>query len=251
MKKLILLFIFIAFKFSAQVSHVQWTKEIKKHSDCEYDLIFKAKIDKHWHIYSIIKAGKDGPNPTSFTFTPNSDYSLIGKITESSPHKEYDKVFEMNVASHEDKATFTQRIKLLSDKKISIKGKFESQCCDSAQCSFPPADKFNFDVQGSSACKTTASSNLNAKIDTIATANATIIAKGIRPEKDTALTTESKTKSESKTPASTLSLWAIFLAGFIGGFAALLTPCVFPMIPMNVSFFTKQSKNKKEGLRTL
>ncbi len=250
MKKLLLLFVLFVLKFSAQVSHVQWTMESKKISECEYDLIFKAKIDKHWHIYSLIRSGNDGPNPTSFSFTPNPDYSTVGKTTESAPHKEYDKVFEMNVASHENKATFTQRIKLLSDKKITVKGKYESQCCDSAQCSFPPADKFSFELQGTAACKSELKEA--AVVDTAAAANTTL-AITEKNEKDSTVITSAETykvtATEGESTAAKLSLWAIFFAGFIGGFAALLTPCVFPMIPMNVSFFTKQSKNKKEGIK--
>src|SRR4051812_38289323 len=103
MKKLLLLFVFIAFKFSAQVTHAKWTVESKKVSDCEYDLIFTAKVDKYWHIWSIIPT--NGPNPTSFTFTPNKDYSLVGKVKEPKPHKEYDKTFEMDVYSHEGKVS--------------------------------------------------------------------------------------------------------------------------------------------------
>lgn len=230
---------------TAQQSHVKWTTETKKVSDCEYDLIFKAKIDKHWHIYSLVKSN-DGPNPTSFSFTPGPDYSVVGKVKESTPVKEFDKVFEMNVAYHEEKASFTQRIKLLADKKVTIKGKFEFQACDSAQCIFPPADDFSFDVQGTAACATVVAqtSTETAVNDTVKPTEAdTVIAK--TPDTPTVSPSDKKGSIDS----ASMSFWAIFLTGFLGGFAALLTPCVFPMIPMNVSFFTKQSKTKAQGLR--
>lgn len=280
MKKLLLLFLLACFGISAQVSHVRWATETKKVSDCEYELIFKASIDNHWHIYSINQNAKDGPNATSFTFTPNEDYKPIGKVYESTPIKEYDKVFEMNVAFHEHKAVFIQKIKLLKDKKIKIKGKFEAQCCDSAECSFPPADEFVFDLQGAKSCipadkgfdmkvsqnvcvcdtqailkrlATRKQGNKSLGINTAPNAcdcdTAAILAQytaGINIKtkvKETITTAPSAENTES------MGWLAIFITGFLGGFAALLTPCVFPMIPMNVSFFTKQSKTKKQGIR--
>jgi len=281
MKKLFYLFLFLSVGLFSQTSHVRWTTETKKISDCEYELIFKASIDKHWHIYSINQKAADGPNATSFSFTPSEDYKLIGKIFESPAIKEYDKVFEMTVAYHENKAFFIQKIKLLNDKKIKIKGKFEAQSCDSAQCAFPPADDFVFELQGTKACisneeefgmkvsknvcicdtqailngaKAKAQSNDDFGINVSANAcdcdTAAILALAKVQENPNTKTTEitdSKTTNESET--ENLGWLAIFLAGFIGGFAALLTPCVFPMIPMNVSFFTKQSKTKKQGIR--
>ncbi len=255
MKKLLLLFVLIVLKISAQQSPVSWKLESKKISDCEYDLLFKAKIEEPWHIYSIVKNHtKEAEDiwPTTIIFIKSNDYSLVGKLKESKPVTEFDKVWEAVVAFHPKNATFTQRVKINTAGKINIKGTYEVQACTDQMCTRPPYDKFNFDLQGTEACQAS-SVAAAAKIDTLTTVNATIIAKGIKPEKDSALTASEKTKTnapaESETPAASLSLWAIFFAGFIGGFAALLTPCVFPMIPMNVSFFTKHSKNKKEGVK--
>lgn len=278
MKKLLLLFVLLGLNLLAQTSHVKWTQELKKLNECEYELIFKASIDKHWHIYSITQKAADGPNATSFSFTPSSDYKLIGKIYESIPIIEYDKVFEMKVAYHENKAFFSQKIKLLTSKKTTIKGKFEAQCCDSTQCAFPPADSFVFELQGTKACvsnEETFGMNVSPNVclcDTLAILKGqkamppakdafgiqvspiacecdttAIIAMQKSKAPDSTLTAQSESEPESNT--ENMSWLAIFLAGFIGGFAALLTPCVFPMIPMNVSFFTKQSKTKKQGIR--
>lgn len=275
MKKFFFLLIAFGSQLFAQKSYVTWSTESKKINECEYDLIFKAKIEEHWHIYSINQKDPLGPNATSFSFTPGPDYALVGKLTESTPHKEFDKVFEMKVATHENVATFTQRIKLLSDKKIIVKGKYEAQSCDSTQCSFPPADPFKFEFTGTSACKAEGFGiNTTTNVCVCDTAAILAGAKAIKSENfgmnvspsacdcDTAAILASKKiqtgtvtpsintepKAES-TSSSGLSWWAIFLAGFFGGFAALLTPCVFPMIPMNVSFFTKQSKTKQQGLK--
>jgi len=258
LKKLSLLVLLIVTSFSflsAQEQPVHWKFSSKKVSDCEYDLIFNATIDEPWHLYSLTKAGEDGPNPTVFNFAKSNDYELVGKTKESNPVKEFDKVFEMQVQYFKHTATFTQRVKLKSDKKISVKGKLEFQACTEEKCIFPPADPFEFQVQGSAACVKGTETNS-------ALATAVNETKPDSTKKDSSLTTQvnpdttSATAVVSEAPAKPIkedekpkSWWGIFLAGFIGGLAALLTPCVFPMIPMNVSFFTKQSKTKAEGIR--
>ncbi|MGZ3885581.1 MAG: protein-disulfide reductase DsbD family protein, partial [Bacteroidia bacterium] len=234
---------------------VSWKMSAKKVSDCEYDLIFQATIEEGWHLYSLNKFGKDGPNPTTFKFNKNDGYELVGKVQQSKPVKEFDKVFEMNVEYFKHTATFTQRIKLKSSNKVKISGKYEFQSCTEEKCIFPPADKFEFDLQGSASCKTTETAavippdSLQKKDSLTEAAVATVKEEGAPTRTTETVVKETHYAVDKVQPASTLSWWAIFLAGFVGGFAALLTPCVFPMIPMNVSFFTKQSKSKKQGLR--
>lgn len=261
MKKFILGIILSIFSLgflTAQDNPVHWSFSSKKISDCEYELTFKAKIDEPWHLYSLNKAGDDGPNPTVFTFKKNADYELVGKVKQGKPLKEFDKVFEMNVEYYKHEASFTQRIKLLSDKKIKISGKYEYQACTEEKCIFPPADNFEFELQGTASCNTGASTTLSTPAVADSTSHDSINETAIQTaEKDSANQANVQTAAEIKEthyedqkPAATSMSWfGIFLAGFIGGFAALLTPCVFPMIPMNVSFFTKQSKNKQQGIR--
>ena len=255
MRKLyIALALLLSFFAKAEENPVHWKFEVKKVSECEYELIFKAKIDEPWHIYSLVKAGDDGPNPTSFVFNKSKDYQLVGKVVESTPTKVFDKVFEMNVAYHPKTATFTQKIKLLSADKIKITGTYEAQVCTEEKCIFPPADKFEFEIQGTPACIGVASAEI--VVDSSSTAakdckcdtNAIIQAKaGVSSMKT--LNATSKVDAETSDSSEGRSWWAIFLAGFVGGFIALLTPCVFPMIPMNVSFFIKRSKNKSDGIK--
>lgn len=256
MKKFVLGILFSLFSFgvlTAQDNPVHWSFSSKKISDCEYDLIFKAKIDEPWHLYSLNKAGDEGPNPTVFTFKNGTDYELVGKVKQGAPVKEFDKVFEMNVEYFKHEATFTQRIKLLSNHKVKIKGKYEYQSCTEEKCIFPPADNFEFELQGTVACGN-GNATAVAPIDSAKTDTANTAVAETKPDSlKTAVTPSasiSETHYDNEQPAATSMSWfAIFLAGFIGGFAALLTPCVFPMIPMNVSFFTKQSKTKKQGIR--
>lgn len=260
---LILIFSFFTF-IQAQDQPVHWKFSSKKVSDCEYDLMFNATIDDTWHLYSLIKAGEDGPNPTVFMFTKSADYELVGKTTESKPVSEFDKVFEMQVKYFKHNATFTQRVKLKANKKITIKGKFEYQACTEEKCIFPPADVFTFNLDGTAACawasgtqtNTTASTDSSCDCDTNAILTALNLIRPDQISKEQSMDTSSATAKikegrtmPEKMPEEKRSWWGIFLAGFLGGFAALLTPCVFPMIPMNVSFFTKQSKSKSQGLR--
>lgn len=252
----VVLVVFLSFLTNAQENPVHWKFEAKKVTDCEYELVFKAKIDEPWHIYSLVKAGDDGPNPTSFVFNKSKDYQLVGKVVESAPTKVFDKVFEMNVAYHPKNATFTQKIKLLSAGKVKISGTYEAQACTEEKCIFPPADKFDFEIQGTPACTGDAgaevapadTSLLVSAADCVCDTNAIIQAKG-GVVSSKSFTASPKVDLANVENTSNRSWWAIFLAGLVGGFLALLTPCVFPMIPMNVSFFTKRSKTKAEGIK--
>jgi thiol:disulfide interchange protein DsbD len=250
MKNLLLLFIFFFSQLSAQENPVSWEFETKKVSDCEYDLVFKATIKEPWHIYSIHKnTSKEAEDiwPTTILFNKSSSYSLVGKLKESKPTTEFDKVWETVVSFHPHKASFTQRVKLNTPDKVKIKGNYEVQACTDAMCTRPPVDKFEFELQGSAACATT--SAVVAIADTLVKdtlAQAAILVNDTASKQDGI--NEVKYNSDEEA-ATSMSWWTIFLAGFIGGFAALLTPCVFPMIPMNVSFFTKQSKTKQQGIK--
>ncbi len=245
---------------NAQEIHVQFKLSNVKLSECEYDLKFSATIDKGWHMYSLKKVGDDGPNPTSLIFEKSPYYELVGKATESKPVKEFDKVFDMKVEYFNNTAVFTQRIKLKTDKKITIKGKSEYQACTEEQCVFPPADDFEFALQGTTECLNNKSAatdtiNTNTIVNECLCDTAVILASAKNNKAEPPIVNEiGKDDNANQTVLDIAgeqkrSWWGIFIAGFIGGLAALLTPCVFPMIPMNVSFFTKQSKTKAQGIK--
>ncbi|MES2515563.1 MAG: cytochrome c biogenesis protein CcdA [Bacteroidota bacterium] len=241
--------------FSQQL-HADLKFTTKKISDCEYDLLFNVTIEDGWHMYSLNEV-KDGPLPTVFKFTKSKDYELVGKVKQSAPIKEFDKVFEVNVEYYEHKATFTQRVKLKTDKKLKVTGTYEYQVCTDTKCDLsPPGETFEFTVQGTPACVLTETAIVG--LSTAVNASDTLS----QPDApDTTATAQAEDKNikhklgEEVSQAVDQSLetpkswWGIFIAGFIGGALALLTPCVFPMIPMNVSFFTKQSKTKAQGIR--
>jgi thiol:disulfide interchange protein DsbD len=176
----------------------------------------------------------------------------VGKVKESKTIKDYDKDLELTTIYHEHKGTFTQKIKLLKSGKVKIKGKLSYQSCRLGQCIFPPDEDIEFEVEGSASCAVASASVSPAPVDSVQAVNTAVATTTVTPD----TTTKIRPTNTIVSPAnydpkgsSGSTWWGIFLAGFIGGFAALLTPCVFPMIPMNVSFFTKRSKTKAEGLK--
>ncbi len=253
LKKSIIGLLFLLFSFgflSAQLTPVHWKFTTNKLSDCEYELVFSATVEDGWHLYSLIPTTGDGaPNPTEIKFKKTKDYELIGKVKESKTKTDFDKDLELTTIYHEHTGSFTQKIKLLTNEKIKIKAKLSYQSCRLGQCIFPPADDVEFELQGTSACvsSTSVAATESVTPDTSKAAILKIDSSAIA-KKEHPVITETHYEDE-KPAASSMSWFAIFMAGFIGGFAALLTPCVFPMIPMNVSFFTKQSKTKQQGIR--
>lgn len=257
-----LLLLALTFNFlKAQDNPVHIKQSSKKVSACEYDLIFTATIDEPWHMYSLNKLSDDGPNPTAFMFTKSKDYELVGKPKQGTPTKEFDKVFETNVEYYKHTATFTQRIKLLTDKKISVTGKYEYQACTDEKCIFPPADKFSFDLQGSGEC-------LSAKTETVAvdkgidnTSTCVCDTQGIITEYNSkkelvVLKSDSVNKTTTQTSVSEQKAgdkechpFSKFLLGLLAGLGAVLMPCIYSLIPLTVSFFVKRSKTRATGIK--
>ncbi len=238
----------------AQDNPVKWKLSSNKISDCEYELIFTGTIEEHWHVYSLTMKGDDGPMPASIIFDKNAGYETIGKPTEGKPIKAFDKVFEMDVAYFEKSVVFKQKIKLKTDKEVVVKGKYEYQACTEEKCIFPPATPFEFKFNGSKSCltdtKETVEKNETEKVVEDSNQIASVVTniktadtvKGTNVSNNNSVNTQDdETSIEGKV------WWVIFLTGFAWGFAALFTPCVFPLIPMNVSFFLKRSKDKAKG----
>lgn len=244
MKKIlfILSLILISVNVKAQIHDpVKWDTSIEKVSENEYDLIIKATIESGWHLYSQ-NVPENGPIPTSFNFTESKDYELAGKTKEGEGHEVYDNVFEMKIKYFGDEAVFKQRIKTLTDKAFTIEGSLEFMVCDDTNCLPPTEVEYSFKIPkaGETAVATDKKEDKSFLQTTI-------------PDKEDTKTASSSDTSEkepiTEDKTKNRSLWALFFLSFLAGFAALLTPCVFPMIPMTVSFFTKQSKSKAQGIK--
>lgn len=252
MKKTILslLLSFISLTLFAQIQNpVKWTYSVENNGKEEATLVIKASIAKGWHLYSQF-IGEGGPVPTSFRFDKSNNYSLVGKVDEIPKAKPiFDEIFEMQVAWFEKTATFKQKIKVTSNKDFKLNGALEFMVCDDKQCLPPEEVEFTFDVKG--VVKT--SEIIKTETETVDTASTSVTA----TENIDTTTKAADTSATSGTMLSELpeekkeadSIWFIFIQGFLFGFVALLMPCIFPMIPLTVSFFTKQSKTRAIGIR--
>jgi thiol:disulfide interchange protein DsbD len=223
MKKIFLLITLLisTVSFSQILDPVEWSTSVEQVSETEYDLVIKATIEPKWHLYSQV-LDEGGPIPTTFTFVESENYELVGTPTEDEGHSAPEPAFDnMMVKYFEGVATFKQRIKLTSTTNFNIEGEVEYMVCDDSQCLPPTYVDLSFNVKANSV---TVSDDLKDDKKEVA-----------KPKKD---------KNNSKK-----GLLSIFIIAFFSGFAALLTPCVFPMIPMTVSFFTKQSKSKAAGIK--
>jgi thiol:disulfide interchange protein DsbD len=223
------------------------------------ELIFKVKIDGTWHLYSNDFDPKLGPKVTVFNFNKTKDFELIGPAKPIGAEEIYDDVFEGKVRLFHRTAEFRQKVKILAP--CAITGTYESQACsdDIGKCvdqegdfSFGP---FEISGAGETSSSTAAIEVQNAEKPTedsivfqkIADTSAVGIPATADIKSDTATLSSSSPEIE-KTKTEEESLWAFFLAAFVSGLVALLTPCVFPMIPMTVTFFTRQSKSRSEGI---
>ena len=244
---LLLILSLISFFSQAQIlDPVAWTYESNKIGDDEFELNFIASIEDDWAIYShYLEDG--GPLPTNFAFTTNSDYELVGQLIEHDINKvtKYDSVFDMVVTKFYKEARFTQRIKLVS-KSSAISGNLEYMTCDDTQCTFKPDNPFMFQLSldGELIAKDT---TINQMIVDDNEINLSLY--GLLPAEMSKLETvcqnDTLTLADSENKNS---LWGIFGLGFLGGLLALLTPCVFPMIPLTVSFFTKKKTERSSGI---
>lgn len=250
MKKIFLLLLVFAFQLSSvfgQKQYVSWTFSQKKISADEIELSFKAKIEPTWHLYSQIET-PDGPLPTYFEFEKSKDFKLIGKVVEPKPIEHAEPVFDnLVVRFFENTAVFKQKIKVLTNKPFTVKGFIDGMACNESQCQkFSPPVDFSFKLEVpeliAGVTETTTTETVTPDTTQQTTANDNTLT-AVKHHTDDVVISATPEKKERAT------YLGLFIAGFIGGLLALLTPCVFPMIPMTVSFFTKQSKTKAAGIR--
>lgn len=229
--KFIIALFFICFNLGqAQVLEpVTWTHSTKEISEGEWELVFSATIDQGWYMYS--QEETDGPLPTYFEYLgQDQGYQLVGTTSEPEVAPKYDKIFELEVKKFEGFAVFKQRIKLTNPLLEQIEVMVDYQVCDDQKCI--PADyTFLIGLGG-----TTESGVGGEELDDRS--------KALSQALDLKVSGWDDFEEETIKEKSNLS---IFFLGFLGGLIALLTPCVFPMIPLTVSFFTKSGQNKKKG----
>lgn len=238
MKKVLFLLLSFVSLFTAQaqiVNPVKWSSRVEKISDTEFNLVMEAKIDDDWHVYSQFTP-ENGPLPAEFKFKDaKGNYELIGKVKESPYKKQYNDVFEVDEYYFEKKATFTQKIKVTNPNFTTLKATVDYQVCK--EVCINQDNSFTFQLPKIIVAETVTAPEVT---DTVSADTTQIAAQESTP-------TKAVTPVNSK-PEEQKGLLTIFFLAFLGGLAALLTPCVFPMIPMTVSFFTKHSGTRQKGI---
>ena len=212
---------------------VRWTSSIERISKDVVALQFDATIAEKWHLYSL-EEFTDGPLPTEFTFVFDSlKIQLDGKTTSGTPKTAFDEIFQIDLPFFDQAAQFRQQLKLLDPNAKEISGEINYQACDDRVCIFR-TEPFRIMLDGSEAkiaeIELTAADIARSKALTLSLKNKEYL-------------TSSVDESANSSPFLNL-----FLLGFLGGLIALLTPCVFPMIPLTVSFFLKQGNSLRQGI---
>lgn len=275
MKRILLLLTLtiIAFVKTYAQDVVHWTFSIADKGNGEVELVCSAKINPGWHLYDI-SIPDGGPNPTELTIETLKGATKVGKFkaVNSKLHKSYDEMFEMEIGYYENQATFVQRFKVTDKEAFELSGDVRAQACDDMNCTPPLPNDFSFKAKDLPASVTVTA---DAKKDDKKESEKTVKEEPINTDKQPevipiAVDSISQTDSTQNILTSNSaeidlwkpvidevnaygaagstadkSIWLIFIGGVIGGFIALLTPCVWPIIPMTVSFFLKRNKKSR------
>jgi len=242
--------------FSQIYDPIKWTVSSDEDGKT-VELKFDATIDKGWHLYGM-SLPENGPRPTSFKFETLENATLVGNVTSTSNLiRQYDDMFELELNWYAQSASFSQKVNI-TGKPYRIAGTIEFMGCNGETC-LPPI-KIPFDITNDKEKSTTTDTKIitkEAKNQTITSIEPLPVilsdTTGVEKAEITndlyapVITELQAFNSEIKT--TNTSLWMIFILGLLGGFVALFTPCVWPIIPMTVSFFLKRSNNKRKGRR--
>ncbi len=264
MKKLIIVltgFIVLSiFSSASQVYNpVKWTYRIEELSNSRADLYFTAKIDKGWHLYGL-NIPENGPVATSITFNDTGKFELLGKpVSLKKPEVRYDPSFEMELELYSREMILKQQIRKISKNDFQITGYIEFMSCDDQRCLPPKEAGFSFDLNGTARGSSTVANIPSGKIPEKYSAdnkedggievteepddNSIPGQAGIEPDKP-----EDDNNGIYKTRQDKKSLIGILIISILAGFGALVTPCVYPMIPMTVSFFMRGKKSRAKAV---
>jgi thiol:disulfide interchange protein len=252
----------ISLQLTAQQDPTSWSTEVNKLSETEYELITTGVIDPGWHLYSQTSGADTGPIASTLSFYEvEGKIELLGVNRETGSYAEYSDIWGFNVYHFADLAVFKQKIKVLDPNLKYIIAEIFYQVCDDERCLRPTGQVLNFKLDASAIIPQNAGDiiekYLDDELDPMVAQAAPESAIPLKEAHDSPKGSEVKKKSKAEVEQEQVSeekkqkdrsLWGIFIVAFLSGFAALLTPCVFPMIPLTVSFFTKQSKNRAKGI---
>lgn len=272
MKKSILSILFILSFITGNLyaqNPLKWDLKLEDKGNGEVELIAKVAIGSGWHLYDV-QIPEGGPYPTSLSIDEIKGATPVGNFhsINSKLHKEFDKVFEMEIGFFETNATFAQRFKITDKKTFLLKGDIRAQACNDRECTPPLPIDFSFNaknlpttvtvVQEKTEIDKAETTNENQGSEENLEQNSFIDSTNIVTNNTAIIKNDDLNKDALWTPViselkeygavgnqENQTLWKIFLAGMAGGFIALMTPCVWPMIPMTVSFFLKRNKKSR------
>ncbi|MBD5252937.1 MAG: DUF255 domain-containing protein [Bacteroides sp.] len=228
------------------VNPIRWTSNVKNISSTEAELVFHASVDKGWHLYGMTLPD-GGPRPTHFEFTTLKGCKLSGDVTPSvAPITKVDMVFHLELSWWESDVTFTQKLHITDPDAWHAAGYISFQGCDDSACMAPTKEAFDFAGHASAP----------AEDDSDPVAETPAVVKTTASSADEAawwapvtLPKAGDTDPTASGDLSGSSMWYIFFWGFMGGLLALMTPCVWPMIPLTVSFFLKKTSSRSRSIR--
>lgn len=260
---LLTLFVMVIGAKAQMMEPVTWTTDLKMLSDNEAEIVFNGKIDGGWHVYST-NIPDGGPVKTTFNVDKIQGAELVGKLGFRGKQIEnYDKLFDMKLSYFENSVTFVQKIKI-TGATYDVSGYLEYGACNDENCLPPTPVDFSFQGKGKVTAATapaaTAAETKKEEAPATATEEIAVIDSVAAPVNE--VTASDSSLADLWTPVieqlnafgntvaqKDMSWLYIFFAGFVGGLLALFTPCVWPIIPMTVSFFLKRSQDKKKGIR--
>jgi len=277
MKKLMFFSIFLACQLLSQaqiLEPIKWNIQLKPGGSYQ-EIVFKASIESGWHLYHM-DLPDGGPVPTTFHFEKTEGAKLIGKTTATSKViKKYDATFAMDLSWFEKEAIFIQKVQVTDAKNFLLKGYVQFMGCNDETCLPPTPENFEFksgDLKGAAQTAVKDADEKKTKPTTEAKPIVPIVeindqdtSKTVSTDTATTLASNSLNSSSlwepvvdkiqafgqygSKSTTDQTSWWILFIGGFLGGLLALLTPCVWPIIPMTVSFFLKRTKNRGKAIK--
>lgn len=225
---------------------VTWSFSTKKLSENTFELYFKAQIEAGWHMYGL-HIPENGPIATSFTFGENNKIEFLSDLTPmQKPEVKYDPTFEMDLELFSNQVLFVRKVKVITGNTVEVTGTLEFMVCDDSRCLPPKEESFSFSLK-----KAAIALAKEERSDSLA--GTTVIETNSRrqdsTQSDTSTAIQEETVTVTDSPgekdAGERSLFGLFLIAFLAGFGALLTPCVYPIIPLTVSFFMRDTSRSK------
>ncbi len=233
---------------SAQVLNpTHWTYSVRELSDDQLELVFTAKIDAGWHLYSQ-KSDPNGPIPMQITFNESDSYERIGSVMEPKAHEEFDDVFKVTVRYFDGTAVFRQKIRRLTEKPFKVTGSLYYQLCNEGSCIAPDDLPFAFNVKETEK-KAEKKDDTTVDVDTACGESLPVVDDTAMQAPDSMPKVPEQVVSKSDAQGKSTSLWALFFGALLAGIVTMFTPCVFPMIPMTVNFFMHSGENRRRNRR--